>query len=434
MEITVTKEMECALNLILNTNENIFITGKAGTGKTTFLKYLTNNCKKQYIITAPTGIAAINAGGATLHSVFQLPFGPIDIDDMRFCRLQKSKADVLSKLEVLFIDEISMVRPDVIDAVDMTLQLVRKNKSPFGGVQVVMFGDMYQLPPVVTKDEKKVLERWYKDYYFFNADVWSETSFQVIELNKIFRQSDDSFVNILNKIRNYSITCDDLDILRDLRDKQKSEVYTEESIHICTHKNKVAEINNSMLGEATHTYKATLNGNFSESSMPCDNELKLRIGARIMCLVNDYVKGCFNGMLGVVTNLTDKVVVAKMDDGQEIQFEPYTWSNKKYTYNEEQDKIIGEDVGNCSQIPLTLAWAITIHKSQGLTFNNVVLHIARTFCPGQLYVALSRCRSIEGIVLDSYITKRMIMPSYALQEFEESYRNNNNVFVSHLIK
>lgn len=420
----LTDEMSKAMELVQTTNHHVFITGKAGTGKTTFLKYMIKNCKKRCVVTAPTGVAAINAGGVTLHSLFSIPFKPISPVERLEYRFTEAKTSMLVSLEVLIIDEVSMVRPDIIDTVDRKLRWVRCIDEPFGGVQVVMFGDLFQLPPVVKANEEEVLGRFYNDYFFFNAQVWRQMGFHVIELNKVFRQTDQTFVDVLNHIRNYEVTTDELDVLNEMKDKKASQQFTGEYIHICTHKKDVEKINKSLLGEPTWSCKAVLKDKFSESSAPCDLELKLRIGARVMALCNDVKQGYYNGMLGFVTGLTPDVVQVKMDNGHTIKFEKHTWSNNQFVLK--NDEIVSEEIGSCTQFPLALAWAITIHKSQGLTFDKVVLHVARTFYPGQLYVALSRCRTLEGIASDAYVTKRMIIPELALIDFERTYKADNN--------
>lgn len=423
-DMILTDEMSRAMELVQKTNHHVFITGKAGTGKTTFLKYLIKNCKKNCVVAAPTGIAAINAGGVTLHSLFGIPFKPISPVERLEYKFTEYKTAMLLKLDLLIIDEVSMVRPDIMDTVDRKLRWVRESDEPFGGVQVVMFGDLFQLPPVVKSDEEEILGRFYDDYFFFNAQVWRQMGFHVIELNQVFRQTDQTFVNVLNNIRNYKVSDEELDILSEIKDKNISQSYTGEYIHICTHRKDVEKINTSLLGEPTWCYKAVLKDKFTESAAPCDMELKLRIGARVMALCNNPQQGYYNGMLGFVVNLDEKFVTVKMDNGCTIKFEPYTWSNNQFTLQE--DQIVSTEIGSCTQFPLTLAWAITIHKSQGLTFDKVILHVARTFCSGQLYVALSRCRTLEGIVSDAYITKRMVIPELALIDFERTYKADNN--------
>lgn len=425
--MVLTEDMELVMNLVQKTQDNVFITGKAGSGKTTFLKYLIEHSGKKCMVTAPTGIAAINAGGVTLHSLFGIPFGPITPYDHLENKFSEYKVGLLLQMEVLIIDEISMVRPDILDVVDRKLRWVYESDEPFGGVQIVMFGDLFQLPPVTKSQEIKILSNFYDDFFFFNALVFKRTGFHVVELTKIFRQTDPKFINILNNIRNYQVTSDELEILGELRDRQISKNYDGEYIHICTHKAEVEKINTDKLGKQDiKTYEATIKDKFPESSIPCDLHLKLRVGARVMSLVNDTQKGYYNGMLGVVKELKNNIVTVCMDNGQTIKFERHTWSNTQYILKE--NEIVKEEIGSCTQFPLTLAWAITIHKSQGLTFDKIAIHVSRTFCPGQLYVALSRCRTLEGIISDAFITKRMIIPEYALIDFERTYKAEDNYY------
>lgn len=423
----MTDDMERVLSLVDNTNENIFVTGKAGSGKTTFLKALIRHTRKNCVVTAPTGVAAINAGGVTLHSFFGIPFGPISPHDFLDMKFTRKKIDMIQRIELLIIDEVSMVRPDVLDTVDRRMRYCCETDKPFGGAQVVMFGDPFQLPPVVRREETDALGKFYDGYHFFNARVWRKTWFHVIELSKVFRQSDPVFVSVLNKIRDYNVTSDDLDALGDIRRKDIGSVRDDEGyIHICTHRRDVESINSERLGVATNTYKAVITGQFTESAAPCDTTLKLRVGARVMALCNDTQHGYYNGMLGTVVSLCAKSVTARMDSGAKITFIPHKWSNMQYTL--EGKAIVSKEVGSCSQIPLSLAWAVTIHKAQGLTFDKVIVHIARTFCPGQLYVALSRCRTMEGIISDAYITKRMIIPDKELTGFMHCVNVNDGFY------
>lgn len=422
-DMIITDEMQKVMDLITGTKEHVFVTGKAGTGKTTFLRRLAQECRelgKQYAVTAPTGVAAIHARGMTLNSLLCIPFGPKLPKSKLDHYFSTAKTEMLLQLDVLIIDEVSMVRCDMMDTVDRQLRWVRESDEPFGGVQVVMFGDLYQLPPVVKSEDMDILKRAYTDFYFFNAVVWQKCGFHVVELTRIFRQTDTRFVDLLNNVRTYSVTADDLDTLGELKDKTMCNTYDNGFIHICTHKKDVERINSEMLGEYEAAYHALIRDQFPESSAPCDLYLPLRKGARVMSLINDLEKGCFNGMLGYVEKLGDKKVEVKMDNGRHITFEPYKWTNIQYVVK--NDEIEAREIGSCTQIPLRLAWAITIHKSQGLTFDKVAVHIAKTFCPGQLYVALSRCRTLEGIVSDAYVTRRMIIPEYALTDFERAYK------------
>lgn len=424
--ITLTDEMKQAIKLIETTDSAIYITGKAGTGKTTFLKYIVENIQKRFVITASTGIAAINAGGVTLHSLLNIPFGVLSPNETIKTGFNDEKKELLNAIDVLIIDEISMVRPDVIDYIDRKLQIYRESSLPFGGVQVIMFGDLYQLPPVVTNNEKDILLQLYRGVYFFYAHVFRNHGFQIVELNHIFRQSDTRFIEILNHIRSYQITKEDIEDLEELRDKKQSDRFDNRYIHICSYKKDVKRINEELLGEPTHTFYAQIQNDFNLNSAPCDRKLMLRVGARVMMLINDRFHLYCNGSLGIVEGIDEKVVTVKLDNGCTIGVERCEWT--AYEYRMVDGKIKNVAKGSCKQFPITLAWAITIHKSQGLTFDNVVIHTQGVFCPGQIYVALSRCTSLEGIISDSFIDKRHILPDQELLSFERAYKNCNYHF------
>ena len=435
MNITITDEMKRALEIIQNTNESVYITGKAGTGKTTFLKYIVENINKNFIITAPTGVAAVNAGGVTLHSFLNIPIGVLGPNAAIDSKFFPRKKYLANAIDALIIDEISMVRADLMDFVDKKLRLYRQNALPFGGVQLIMFGDLHQLPPVVTNEERIHIESMYRGPYFFNAEVFREKGFLIIELTHIFRQSDEKFISILNHIRDYNLTNDDIEMLEEIRDKSISNNYSGKYIHICSHKKDVQKINEELLGEPTNEYVCTLEGDFQASSMPCDEKLRLRVGARVMTLVNDPEGRYYNGSLGVISFLDDKTIQVVLDNGNEVKLERFTWEQCEYAVEEqkvsdtETVKSIKRVVkGGCKQFPVTLAWAITIHKSQGLTFDNIVIHSKGMFCSGQLYVALSRCRTLEGIASESFISRRMVFPDYELTAFEKAYKANDNIF------
>lgn len=426
--ITITDEMAKAIELIEQTNQHLFITGKAGTGKTTFLRHIVKNLNKRFVVTASTGIAAINAGGVTLHSLFKIPFGPISPNTRPKGVMNKNTFSLLNSIDTLIIDEISMVRPDVLDYVDRRLKQVRGSEESFGGLQVVMFGDLYQLPPVIKSEESKILDEFYAGNYFFNAQAFEQKGFNVVELNHIFRQSDPRFIELLNHIRSYDVTDEDIEDLSELRDRYMSQQFKSEHIHICTHRKDVERINTDLLGEATHTFEAIINKDFPISQAPCDEELKLREGARVMTLVNNRAQGYCNGSLGVVTKIADDKIEVKLDSGNLAIVERFTWEHCDYQLkNGKVEKVIK---GTCTQFPLTLAWAITIHKSQGLQFPSIIIHTKGAFCPGQIYVALSRCTSMEGVICDSFIDRKHIMVEDALLDFEKNYKNNNYYFNS----
>ena len=431
--IIITDEMKEAERIIRTSYDPLYITGKAGTGKTTFLKYIMEKVNKNFVITAPTGVAAINAGGVTIHSMFGIPFGVITPELRMTSKISKNKIEVIKRMDVLVIDEISMVRPDVIDYVDSQLRKFKNDDSMFGGVQVVMFGDLHQLPPVVKNDEGKLLAQYYRGNYFYFADAFKDDGFKIIELNHIFRQSDPKFINILNHIRDFKITDDDEDMLAELRDKKSSTDYGSGYIHICSLRKEAEEINTSMLGEPTMCSVAEFEKNFTPNDSPCDVELKLRVGARIMMLVNDKNHLYCNGSLGTVVYIGEKTITVRLDDGGlNIEVQKYRWEKCEYTV--ENGAVIRNVIGSCKQYPLTLAWAVTIHKSQGLTFDRVAVHTRKIFCSGQLYVALSRCRTLEGIVSDGFIDARQVIPDYTLTKFENAYRNNGYMFDRNVYK
>ena len=424
--MTLTDEMAKVMRIIEKTDDLIYITGKAGTGKTTFLKYLASHTSKRSIITAPTGVAAINAGGTTLHSFLGIPFGVLTPDMIKKSRFSPRKQMLCNCIDLLIIDEISMVRADVIDFINAKLKMYRRSNEPFGGIQVVMFGDLHQLPPVVKRTERDILDEIYLGPYFFNAKVFQEKGFHIIELSHVFRQSDEKFINVLNNIRDYKMTPDDINVLEEVRDRKESQNFDNGYIHICSHKEDVTAINSELLRTPTHEYKAELGDDFNENAMPCDALLQLRVGARVMTLVNDPEKRYYNGSLGYVTTLSDDSIGLRLDNGYEVELGRYTWEACEYQMEKGEMKKVVK--GTCCQFPVSLAWAITIHKSQGLTFDKIAIHSKHMFCSGQLYVALSRCRSLEGIVSDSFISKRMILPDKELSNFETAYKQNNNYF------
>jgi len=409
---------DLAYRFVTETSENIFLTGKAGTGKTTFLKYLKENCSKNIVVAAPTGVAAINAGGVTLHSLFQLPFHPFLptsaskselLGKMKFA---SRRQEIMRKMELLVIDEISMVRCDTMDAIDTILRSVRrKHELPFGGVQLLCIGDLYQLPPVARREEWSILQEYYSSEFFFDSLVIKEQMPMLIELNKIYRQKEDSFVYLLNKVRNNQMNSDDFEDLHQRFYPGFRPTLEEKYITLTSHNNQADQINArelQKLSTGTVTYKAIIIEDFPESMYPAEGELILKAGAQVMFLKNDTVeKKYFNGKIGVVKSLTlDEIIVDC--DGFEINVGKETWENSRYTLNRGDGKLEQETLGTFTQFPLRLAWAITIHKSQGLTFEKVMIDAGAAFSSGQVYVALSRCTSLDGIVLLSKIPSSAI--------------------------
>jgi hypothetical protein len=409
---------DLAYRFVTETSENIFLTGKAGTGKTTFLKYLKENCSKNIIVAAPTGVAAINAGGVTLHSLFQLPFHPFlptknNKDELLVkIRFNKQRLQLLRKMELLVIDEISMVRCDIMDAIDTILKSVRrKHDVPFGGVQLLCIGDLYQLPPVAQRHEWDILKEFYSSPFFFDSNVIKEQMPLLIELNKIYRQKEDSFVALLNKVRNNNMKADDFEDLHMRFNPAFRPSHEEKYITLTSHNNQADQINGRELQKltaASHTYEAIIDGDFPENIYPAEGSLVLKRGAQVMFLKNDPVlKRYFNGKIGVVRSLDDEEIIVECD-GANISVSLDTWENSRYVVNNADGKLEQETLGSFTQFPLRLAWAITIHKSQGLTFERVMIDAGAAFSSGQVYVALSRCTSLSGIVLLSKIPSAAI--------------------------
>lgn len=416
---------ELAFEVIANTSRSVFITGKAGSGKTTFLKRLAKEVDKVKAIAAPTGIAAINAGGVTLHSLFHLPlelFTPDEEGRSRFDLLNnihKSKIEVLRSLDIVIIDEVSMVRADILDAIDYRLKKIKKNDLPFGGVQMVFIGDLFQLPPIVKNSEAEEFYNFYKSSFFFDSKVIINNIPICIELNKNYRQKDKTFLEILNKIRNNQIDSKALEQLNNryllLKDVSKYGEFNndEKAIFLTTHNNSADKINTKELAKINSKvkkYTAYVKGDFSENLYPTEFTLELKIGARIMFVRNDggNLSRFYNGKLGIVLELYDEKIVIECDDGDIIELERNRWKNVRYKHNKETQKIEEESIGEFLQFPIRLAWAITIHRSQGLTFDNIVIDAANSFAEGQVYVALSRCRTLEGIILTSKISQNAI--------------------------
>ena len=407
-----------AFGFVTETSENIFLTGKAGTGKTTFLRYLKEHCAKNIVIAAPTGVAAINAGGVTLHSLFQLPFHPFlpttngKNDLLGKMKINKQRQQLLRKMELLVIDEISMVRADVMDAIDTILRSVRrKHHTPFGGVQLLCIGDLFQLPPVAQHHEWNLLQEYYPTKFFFDSMVIREQMPLLIELNVIYRQKEDSFVRLLNKVRNNHMDADDFEDLHLRYIPGFRPERDENFITLTSHNNQADQINTrelERLFSSAFTYEAEVLGEFPEHLYPAEANLVLKEGAQVMFLKNDIERRYFNGKIGTVKTLeTDKIVVEA--DGHYITVSKDSWENTRYALNRGDGKLEQEVMGSFTQFPLRLAWAITIHKSQGLTFEKVMIDAGAAFSSGQVYVALSRCTSLEGIVLLSKIPTSAIL-------------------------
>jgi lambda repressor-like predicted transcriptional regulator len=418
---------DIARAFVAHTGCNLFLTGKAGTGKTTFLRQIRESLPKEMVVVAPTGVAAINAGGVTMHSFFQLPFGPFVpkgswasaqnesvhnaatlISKIRF---NDTKRQLLRNLELLIIDEVSMVRADMLDAMDAILRHFRKKRhQPFGGVQVLFIGDLFQLPPVVQDSEWEILRPYYDSPFFFDAQVLREHPPVCIELQKVFRQSDDQFVKLLNRVRDNQLTQEDLDLLNSTYQPAFSPPKEANFITLSTHNHKAAAINERELGKLpgkSYRYKASVEGDFSDKAYPADEVLELREGAQIMFIKNDKgeYRRYYNGKIGLVSHLDAEggITVRFPNEEEEITLEKENWDNIRYSFNEESQSIEEKKLGQFSQYPIRLAWAITIHKSQGLTFERAIIDAGSSFSPGQVYVALSRLTGMSGLVLHSRI-------------------------------
>ncbi|MEM5793068.1 MAG: AAA family ATPase [Candidatus Aenigmatarchaeota archaeon] len=423
MEIEINEKFRECLHLMENTRKNVFITGRAGTGKSTLLNYFRERTKKKAVVLAPTGVAAINVNGQTIHSFFRLK---PDVNLNSIKKLKGGERELYRKLECIVIDEISMVRADLLDCVDKFLRLNRDIDKPFGGIQMIFFGDLYQLPPVVRGKEKEAFKKYYKSQYFFDSKVFKNFEIEFVELEKIYRQTDQKFIELLNSIRNNTISEEQLKIINERVDPDfkipKDQLY----VQLTTTNDLATRINDSELSKIKkplHEFEGKIKGDFGEQYLPTDVILRLKAGSQIMLVNNDPDGRWVNGTVGKITEIDDDYIEVELIDGFKVEVGRYTWKVSEVFYNQDTDMIESRTIGSFTQYPIKLAWAITIHKSQGKTFDRVAIDLGRgAFTPGQVYVALSRCKTLDGIVLRKPISKKHIFLDWKIVNFLTKYQ------------
>ena len=429
-------EFQNAWNLIRNTHRSVFLTGKAGTGKSTFLKYICANTTKKHVVLAPTGIAAVNVGGQTMHSFFKIPFKPLLPDDPDFSprrirktlRYSSQKVKLIRQLDLIIIDEISMVRCDIIDFIDKVLRIYSGNmREPFGGKQLLFVGDIFQLEPVITRDMRDILRRYYQQFFFFNARVFNKLGLIPIELRKIYRQTDSNFISMLDRVRVSNASHNDLQLLNARYDPDYKELDDKFVMTLATRRDTVDSINDAhmqALDTTEYVFIGQVTDVFPDNDLPTNKELTLKKGAQVIFIRNDKEGRWVNGTLGKVYRLDESGIEVELENGECYVIDQETWENVQYTYDEKEKKVIENVVGIFRQYPIKPAWALTVHKSQGLTFNNIVIDFAGgAFSSGQTYVALSRCTSLEGITLLKPLSQRDIIVNTAIVDFSRQFNN-----------
>ncbi len=443
-------DFDLAVKYVSQTDKPIFLTGKAGTGKTTFLKYIREHCPKKMAVVAPTGVAAINAGGVTMHSFFQLPFGSYIADHktewgggameinnrhtlLKGLRLNHNKRQLIQELELLIIDEVSMLRCDMLDAIDLVLRHIRaKYEVPFGGVQILFIGDLYQLPPVVNREEWQLMSAYYRSPFFFDAMVLQETKLVNIELKKIYRQQDTQFISVLNSIRNNIADAEDMKVLEKCYNPAFSPDANEGFVLLTSHNAKADVVNKTELEKLpnkVHHFEADVKGDFGERVSPVEKNMPLKEGAQVMFVKNDKGENrrYYNGKIVKVVRIEMGKIFVELDANTEMELEKETWRNINYKYNQENDEVDEEELGSFTQYPIRLAWAITIHKSQGLTFEKAIVDAGSSFAPGQVYVALSRLTSLDGLVLHTRINPAQIMTDERVVRYTSAMQSQDNL-------